>query len=268
MLKSILLGLILTFNSLSYNKTYLIDNNIDNKSNKTILEQKVKSYSHTGVNPRIRIGEELKVKNSTPLTLLAYNPPYNEQDNQNPLPKSPVEVYWAAQTDAVKSLRLYPIGPDRAAKALALAEMGELVDVPIMVWGWDPEVVMGLRKDYGYTWVPSALMSPIVLAPGLKFPGLPEYDPKNIPIGAIVVKFPINEENYPPKVKVEPPKPLPTQASPVCGNSFGNLYFVCPQANKLLNHGDVVTEDRGKFVFYRVPGPGGISFSEFFKKVD
>jgi hypothetical protein len=32
-------------------------------------------------------------------------------------------------------------------KALALATQGYKIDVPIMVWGWNPVCMMGMRKD-------------------------------------------------------------------------------------------------------------------------
>jgi hypothetical protein len=71
--------------------------------------------------------------------------------------------------------------------AQQLAKDGYKIDVPIMVWGWDPLVTMTVRQNMGFTWVPSALQKPVPVMPGLDFPGLPSYDAKNAPDGSIAV---------------------------------------------------------------------------------
>lgn len=99
---------------------------------------------------------------------------------------TPDDAYWAEQPPAVQALRNMP--PDQVGQAaLALAKQGYKIDVPIMVWQWDPLTTMIERQNYGYTWVPSALDSPVLLPPGLSFPGLPNYDPNNGPADAIKV---------------------------------------------------------------------------------
>ena len=97
------------------------------------------------------------------------------------------EAYWATQPPAVQQLMNINSDFERGAKALELADQGYLIDVPIMVWNWDPLSTMTVRKNQGFTWVPSAKMAPVAVAPGLEFPGLPNYDPKNPPPGAITV---------------------------------------------------------------------------------
>ena len=94
--------------------------------------------------------------------------------------------YWASQPAAVQALRY--MDPDlREAKATELAHQGYTIDVPIMVWNWDPKKTMELRGTYGYTWVPSALQPNITIAPGLTVPGMQPYDPNNPPAGSIAV---------------------------------------------------------------------------------
>jgi hypothetical protein len=76
----------------------------------------------------------------------------------------------------------------RAAYAHTLASEGYTIDVPIMVWGWDPSIVTSMRQADGYTWVPSATQNPVAVAPGLGALGnLPAYDPNNPPPGSILV---------------------------------------------------------------------------------
>jgi hypothetical protein len=101
---------------------------------------------------------------------------------------SSADRYWAAQPEPVRVLR-YAKPEEREGIAQQLAQQGYAIDAPIMVWGWDPEQTMRLRMEYGYTWVPSAFQPQIQVAPGLVFPGLPSYDPAQIPPGAIRVNL-------------------------------------------------------------------------------
>ena len=48
----------------------------------------------------------------------------------------------------------------RADAASQLAQEGYTIDVPIMVWGWDPATTIAAREAMNYTWVPSALHQP------------------------------------------------------------------------------------------------------------
>src|SRR5580693_2441277 len=87
------------------------------------------------------------------------------------------QAYWLAQPPAVQALQSISDFQTRLATAMQLATQGYTVDVPIMVWGWDPYLVMSQRQQYGYTWVPSALMAPVTMAPGVTQPGAIGYDP-------------------------------------------------------------------------------------------
>ena len=108
------------------------------------------------------------------------------QPAQDPL-QSFDDAYWAAQPAAVQQLRTIDDQGQRTTMATQLATQGYKIDVPIMVWGWDPSQVTSLRQSYGYTWVPSALQNPVPVAPGLAQPGMQSYDPNNPPAGSITV---------------------------------------------------------------------------------
>jgi hypothetical protein len=102
-------------------------------------------------------------------------------------PKNVYDAYWATQPPEVRVLRTIESEAERTRKAQELAGQGFAIDVPIMVWQWDPLMTMRAREAAGYTWVPSANGQPIELGPGIDFPGLTPYDPHNPPPGSIKV---------------------------------------------------------------------------------
>jgi len=104
---------------------------------------------------------------------------------QKPLTSS--QAYWAMQPPAVQALQSAPDQETRGAEAMQLAQEGYTIDVPIMVWGWNPLTTMQIRQDDGYTWVPSALQNPIAVGPNLQMAGFPSYDPSHPPQGSILV---------------------------------------------------------------------------------
>jgi hypothetical protein len=95
------------------------------------------------------------------------------------------DAYWAAQPAAVQQLRDIPDPEKRGALATQLAAEGYKIDVPIMMWGWDPAKTMAMRVSDGYTWVPSAYQNPVEVAPGINFPPGKPYDPNNPPPDSI-----------------------------------------------------------------------------------
>jgi len=106
--------------------------------------------------------------------------------------------YWASQPAAVQALQNISDPAERQARATELAHQGYTIDVPIMVWGWDPQITMELRGQYGYTWVPSALQPNVQIAPGLTMPGtLQPYDANNPPAGSIIVPQQFSTNNTP-----------------------------------------------------------------------
>jgi hypothetical protein len=97
------------------------------------------------------------------------------------------DAYWAKQPPAVQALRNMGDYDQRTQLASKLTAEGYNIDVPIMVWGWDPGKITAARQGYGYTWVPSAMQPAITEAPGLGSPGTQAYDPTHQPDGSIAV---------------------------------------------------------------------------------
>jgi hypothetical protein len=97
------------------------------------------------------------------------------------------DAYWAAQPPAVQALRNMDDYDERTQLAAKLSAQGYNIDVPIMVYGWDPAKITAARESYGYTWVPSALQQPVEEAPGISTPGATAYNANNPPAGSIAV---------------------------------------------------------------------------------
>ncbi len=157
------------------------------------------------------------------------------------------EIYWAAQNPEVGGLRTAP--PDNVVDlALLLAKRGHIIDYYIMVLQGDPLFTMQLRKDYGYTWVPSLLQAPPAVAPGLWFPGVPSYDPDNPPKGSIKVS--IYAEDYPPFITPPPPvvEPAVIVGSPVFANMTGIGSMWYSARDDKMTIGAIHKDQRGTFL--------------------
>jgi hypothetical protein len=156
-------------------------------------------------------------------------------------------AYWASQPveiQALHAVRVIDPSIDQTKEYTRLAMGGMIIDKPIMVENQDPWKVMSTLKSYGYTWVPSALMNPTQIAPGLGHVGnLTVYDPSFIPPGAIKVSIDIAD--YPP---VNAPAPVNTDAPEVLvgAHSFGDLYLTVTGDNSQA--GTEYTDERGTFV--------------------
>src|ERR1700733_2013770 len=94
------------------------------------------------------------------------------------------QAYWASQPPEVQALPGIADQDKRAAQAATLDTDWFTIDVPIMLWGWDAYLVMTMRAQMGYTWVPSALQPPVTIAPGLSQPGVAPYNPLDPPAGS------------------------------------------------------------------------------------
>jgi len=169
------------------------------------------------------------------------------------------KVYWLSQPPEVRALEVNTT-PDqdiRMNRGVELAIKGFKIDVPIMLWGWDPYKVMKLRLEYGYTWVPSALQPPVQMAPGLSGSGinLVPYDPNNPPGGTIKVS--VNLADYPPFDPPIPLPPSPAQEGPVGVQSVGNLYYSVP--GETFMDGQKFSEPRGTFLKHVTITPFGRS---------
>jgi hypothetical protein len=166
------------------------------------------------------------------------------------------QIYWASQPPEVQSLPGVASQDQRAARAAELATKGFTVDVPIMVWGWDAYLVMTMRSQFGYTWVPSALQPPITIAPGIAQPGVVPYDPMHAPPGSIKVST--NPEDYPPFVVPAQPQPqTPAGEDPVGLQSIGTLYLSIP--GETFPDGAKFVDTRGTFLKHMVVTPFGRS---------
>lgn len=173
------------------------------------------------------------------------------------------KAYWLSQPPEVRVLDQLAPKPleadERLTRGTALAKQGFKIDVPIMIWGWDPYKVMKLRLEYGYTWVPNALQPPVGAAPGLRGPGITAYDPNNPPGGAIKVS--VNIADYPP---FDPPPPAVPTPDPVGPQSVGNVYYSLP-SDVGFPDGYKYTDTRGTFIKHVLVSPFGQS--HFWEKV-
>lgn len=67
-------------------------------------------------------------------------------------------AYWAAQPIPVQQLKgMDPTTGVLYSTAMKLAGQGYFIDVPIMVWQWDPYMTMEARIASGYATYPDAL---------------------------------------------------------------------------------------------------------------
>lgn len=165
------------------------------------------------------------------------------------------QAYWASQPPEVRALPGIEDQAQRAKRSAELAIKGFVIDVPIMVWGWDPYLVMKLRSDFGYTWVPSALQPPVTIAPGLSAPGAIPYDPANPPSGAIRVS--LRAEDYPAFNLPAPATSAAAANGPVGVQSLGVIYYSIP--GETFPDGANFTDARGTFVKHVVITPFGRS---------
>ena len=112
-------------------------------------------------------------------------------------------AYWKSQPPTVQALAsLDPTTSARYNQAMVLAGQGIFIDVPIMVWGWDPYITMYMRQMDGYTTYPDAL-------------------------NAMTRNVDLNPADYPPYPV--PPPPVGELVGPIIG--FGPYYFTTALAN-------------------------------------
>ncbi len=164
------------------------------------------------------------------------------------------QAYWTSQPPEVRALPGVTEPEQRAARGAELAGKGFLIDVPIMVWGWDPYLVMKMRSDYGYTWVPSALLPPVSVAPGVSVTGAVPYDAAHPPAGSIHVSTSV--QDYPPfNLPAQPTPQTPPGENPVGLQSVGALFLAVP--GETYQDGAKYTDSRGTFLKHVVVTPFG-----------
>lgn len=170
----------------------------------------------------------------------------------------PLEAaYWASKPPEVAALReLAPGSPAREVEARRLALAGNIIDVPIDVWGWVVFMTMTLREQFGYTWVPSALQPALVNTPGNNLPGQSPYDPANPPEGSIKVS--VDLKDYP-AYKVPQPSEVPSLKPIIGANTFDNVYTYGPGAvddhgKYQIQNGLQITQDNKTYTAHRSTG--------------
>ena len=185
------------------------------------------------------------------------------------------QAYWNSQPAPVRALENMSVaidGPgvtassDRYGIALALAKQGYAIDVPIMVWGWDPYATMTLRAQYGYTWVPSALQAPVYVPPGVSVPGQASYNPAAPPPGSIRVDnvaadyAPASDcSSIPACVGLPPaPAPAPTTIGPDLGFQATVIFGTPSQTVSLEVYSSNSTEHFAEGLVYT--NPAGASY--------
>lgn len=174
-----------------------------------------------------------------------------------PVYSSPFDsAYFLSQPPELQGLMISTADlVTRENAAAALAAKGFTIDVPIMVYQWNPLLVMQYRASFGYTWVPSALQPNITVAPGVTQPGAVSYDPLHPPLGSLKVST--NPADFPPYA-------LPVQTAPlvttdlVGPQSLGNMYLTVPGDTSPA--GTPWTDSRGKFIKESAQTPFGHSF--------
>ena len=105
-------------------------------------------------------------------------------------------LYRSLQPEKVRQLMQTPY-PQNLMLAPQLVAEGYVIDIPIMVWGYDPFLTTQQRLAFGYTWVPSAGMPPIELAPGLVQGSTPQYEAGIVPPGGTLVTWVITPQMFP-----------------------------------------------------------------------
>lgn len=148
-----------------------------------------------------------------------------------------VKAYWLAQPPPVRAFQDMPntlpdgmLSPERGALAQELTRQGFDVDLPIMVWDWNPYYVMEVRQNEG-------VINPLYLS-------------------GHVIKVSIDLADFPP---YEKPAPPPLADSRFVGRYTGflNWYFSTTAGNTVANGASVV-QDGDTFVkeiTFTVTGP-------------
>jgi hypothetical protein len=166
-------------------------------------------------------------------------------------------AYWESKPPEVKTLKpMEHITIERVDAAQALATKGFIIDAMIDAYGLSPWDVMKTREVNGYTWYPSLLQPPVIIAPGIIAPGMPVYDPDNPPAGSIKVSTKL--EDYPPfNPPIVPEVPVVAQGVPWFERVLG--YGKCAvMPGDLTPSGTVYTDAAGaKWTKILIYGPFG-----------
>jgi hypothetical protein len=152
----------------------------DTASQINVARQNPVTASDPGVKAPVGFNALVPKTNPTP-------PPTPPPTSPLTAPQSADDVYWAKQPAAVQQLRNIGDYGQRSQMAGQLAAEGYSIDTPVMVWGWDASQTTQLRQSFGYTWVPSAMQTPVTAAPGISGGAITPYNPLNQPPGSMPV---------------------------------------------------------------------------------
>lgn len=161
-------------------------------------------------------------------------------------------AYWA-WARSVNGQQLFDAmaltGDDARMTAICTLAMNRsyTVDLGTMLYGYDPYVLAKQRVIDGYTWVPAPWQPPVVVSPGLAFPGLPSYDPFNAPKGSIPVADPDGTDQQIYKtfgisvpVPVPPAPPSDVPLVDTSGVVNGNWYLPTAAGQEKIRHGEIL----------------------------
>jgi hypothetical protein len=183
-------------------------------------------------------------------------------------------IYWAHQPPVVAALAQLPVdvgsptSSGRTSVAIQLATTGYPIDGLIDINGWDPFLTMQMRQQYGWTWIPALLQTPVTIAPGLGVPGAITYNPNSPPAGSIKVSLNIGDlgvtswGDYPP---FNPPVPVVTAPAALPTSCVGialgaGYYAAVPACGAILKNGEQYAQDpRGAMVYHTGSTPFGSS---------
>jgi hypothetical protein len=91
---------------------------------------------------------------------------------------------------------------------------GLSIDTEIQLWGWSAPIIMQVRQNDGYAYVPPYGSANINVGPGLPPPiGQVSNYPATMPVGWIAVST--DAANYPPYIAANVPPPIPVAWAPV-----------------------------------------------------
>lgn len=173
------------------------------------------------------------------------------------------DVYWEHQPPELRIFRTdaNPPNPsmdpgERESKAAELNAQGFVIDREIMIYGWDPVLVMAYRRQLGYAWCPNAfqpnLVDPFktgVVASGSTPTDMSKPWPRSI-------KVSIDAADYAPFESVPPPLLAPHPVGVFIGNG---IYAVNTQVcwssvtgNWLYREGSQETAQDGTPVFWHM----------------
>lgn len=140
--------------------------------------------------------------------------------------------WFANQSPDAAALLKIPVGDPndgtalpRGLPALALVEKGVLVDMAIIVWGWEPQLVHLLKTNFGIPWIGNFTGFGPVADPNQAPMGVPQpWDYSKMPKGylpSVMIDPTDDAGNLRRLDALYPPPPPPPNPNPVIKNPIG-----------------------------------------------